>query len=75
MIEPMLLYGFEICGFENIDVIEEIHFKFYKRILGFRNTVPNYMVYGERGRFPLQIRVKIRIISFWARVVQNESKL
>ena len=75
MIEPILLYGSEIWGSENIDVIEQIHLKFCKRILGVRNTTPNYMVYGELGRFPLRIRVKVRMMSFWARVVQNESKL
>ena len=33
------------------------------------------MVYGELGRFPLSIRVKIRMASFWCKIVNNESKL
>jgi hypothetical protein len=33
------------------------------------------MIYGELGRFPLEIRVKLRMIAFWSKVVLNENKL
>ena len=75
MIEPILLYGSEVWGFENLKIIEQMHLKFCKRILKVRNTTPNFMVYGELGRFPLQIRVKCRMISYWCKVVNNSSKL
>ena len=33
------------------------------------------MVYGELGRFSLEIRVKLRMVSFWTKLVQSENKL
>jgi hypothetical protein len=36
---------------------------------------PNFIVYGELGRFPLEIRVKLRMISYWCKLVNNETKL
>jgi hypothetical protein len=47
MVEPILLYGCEIWGFENLKVLEQVHLMFCKRILKVRSTTPNYMVYGN----------------------------
>ena len=33
MVEPILLYGSEIWGYENIKIIEQVHLGFCKRIL------------------------------------------
>jgi hypothetical protein len=30
------------------------------------------MVYGELGRFPLEIKVKMRMVSYWNKLLQNE---
>jgi len=30
-----------------------------------------YMVYGELGRFPLEVFIKSRIVNFWSRLVTN----
>jgi hypothetical protein len=30
---------------------------------------------GELGRFPIEVKVKLRMISFWSRLIQSESKL
>jgi hypothetical protein len=75
MIEPILLYGSEVWGYENLKILEQIHLKFCKRILKVRNTTPSFIVYGELGRFPLEIRVKLRTISYWCKLVNNETKL
>ena len=58
----------KIWGYENSKILEQIHLKFCKRILKFRNTTPNFIVYGELGRFPLEIRVKLRTISYWCKL-------
>jgi hypothetical protein len=52
-----------VWGYENLKVIEQIQLKFCKRILKVRNTTPHFMIYGELGRFPLEIRVKLRMIT------------
>ena len=68
MIKPILLYGCEIWGFGNNDVLEIVHLKFCKMILNFKTSTPNYMIYGELGRYPVEIDIKIIIISFWAKI-------
>jgi len=33
------------------------------------------MVYGESGRYPLEIRVKLKMVSFWTKFVQSQNQL
>lgn len=54
MVEPILLYGSEVWGFEDMYLIEQVHLKLCKKNLRVRNTTANFMVYGELGRFPLE---------------------
>ena len=76
LIMPILLYGCEIWGFENITMIEKIHLKYIKYILGLKQSTPTCMVLGETGRYPLSISIKCRMISYWAKLLcQKESKL
>ena len=53
MIEPILIDGSEVWGYENLKFIEQIHLKYRKRVLQVRNTTPNLMVLGELGRYPI----------------------
>jgi hypothetical protein len=41
------LYGCEIWGFGNNDILEKVHLKFCKIILHLKATTPNCMMYGE----------------------------
>ena len=76
LIMPILLYGCEIWGFENITMIEKIHLKYLKYILGLKQSTPTCMVLGETGRYPLSISIKCRMISYWSKLLcQKESKL
>jgi hypothetical protein len=43
------------------------------RIIG--RTPPNFMVLRELGRYPIEVKFKLRMISFWSRLIQSESKL
>ena len=37
---------------------------------------PDYMVYGELGRYPISIDIKVRIIKFWCKLIMGkQSKL
>ena len=71
LIQPILLYGCEIWGYENIMNIERVHLGFCKRILGVRSTTPNFMVYGELGRVPLETIVQTRMITFWYKLLSS----
>ena len=68
IIQPILLYGCEVWGFTKNALIEKLHMKFCKYILYVNTKTPNSTVYGELGRFPLIINVKVRMIAFWAKM-------
>ena len=57
---PILLYGFE-----NIDIIERVHLHFCKLILHLQQSTPNFMVYGDLGRYPISVIMKVCMIRFW----------
>ena len=72
VVTPILLYGCEIWGYENTDIIENIHVTFMRRILPLKKSTPLYMLYGELGRKPLKFLIQQKIISFWARIVMGK---
>ena len=49
MVQPILLYGSEVWGFGNLDVLERVVLKYLKLILNMKTSTPNFMVYGETG--------------------------
>ena len=71
IIKPILLYGSEVWGFGNIDMLEKVQLQFYKYIFNLKKSTPSYMIYGETGTLPLSVNIKNRLISFWARIIQN----
>lgn len=76
LIKPILLCGCEVWGFGKIEILERIHLKFCKTLLNLKSTTPNYLVYGELGRYPINIDIKVRCITFWGRLVTGkQSKL
>ena len=75
LVELIILYGSEVLRFWKSTNHEKIHLKVCKRILNLRLTTLNYMVYGELGRYPLEVRVKLTMVSFWTKLVQRENKV
>jgi hypothetical protein len=72
----MLTYGSEIWGYENIDILKKVHVKFCKLMLNLKTSTPNFMLYGELGTYPLNITVKLKILSFWSKLIDGkQSKL
>ena len=75
-IVPILLYGSEVSGFENMHLIEKLHLDFLKGILKMKKSTPHIMVYGEFGRFPLNIAAQIRMINYWSKTLTgNDAKI
>ena len=64
MIKPILLYGCEVWGFSNNDILEKIHLKFCKKKFNLKTSTPSYMVYGELGRYPIYTDNKIRTVCY-----------
>jgi hypothetical protein len=75
LVELIILYGSEVLGFWKSTNQGKIHLKFCKRILNLILTTLNDMVYGELGRYLLEIRVKLRMVSSWTKLVKSENKL
>jgi hypothetical protein len=70
-VKPILLYGSEIWGFGNLDILEKVQLKFFKYIFKLKKSTPTNMIYGELGVTPIEIHAKNRLISFWSRLIEN----
>ena len=75
MVTPVLSYGCEVWGFHTSSAIERVHLKFCKLVLKVSKSTCNEMIYGELERYPLIIERKVRILSYWLKIVHNESSL
>ena len=68
-IMPILEYACEIwCSNNPIMVLEQVHLKFIKTVLGVKQSTPTAAVYGETGRFPMHMRFQDRMTKLWARI-------
>ena len=74
LILSILTYGCEVWGYENNKQLEKLHLQYCRNILGVRTTTPNVMTYGELGRTPIDICIKLRIVNFWNSLIPNEKK-
>ena len=69
LVKPVLLYGCEIWGFGNNDILEKVQLKFCKLLLHLKSSTPNCVIYGELGRYPINLDIKVRMVSFWVKLV------
>ena len=72
LILPILLYGCEVWGYENVLILDGLYLKYLEYVLGLKQSTPSCMVYGETGRFPLSVYIKTQIISFWCKLVSDK---
>ena len=72
MILPILLYGCEIWGFENIEPIEIFYRKFLRYVLHLKVQTTSCMIYGEAGKTPLRLKIKSRMVCFWHKVTTGD---
>ena len=71
--EPVnILYGCELWGLSNCDIIERVHLKYCKLLLSLKSSTPNCMIYGELGRYPLYIDIKQRMVSYWIKLITGK---
>ena len=70
-IKPILLYGCEIWGYGNLDVIERLQLKYFKYIFNMKKSTPSYMVYGELGITPFKVDISTGIVLFLSKLVNN----
>ena len=76
LIKPVVLYGAEVRGCENCDIVNKVKLRFCKYISHVHKSTCSNMVYGELGEMPLHIYIKCKMILYWARLITNkENKL
>ena len=73
-ITPILTYGCEVWGFGCIDVVQKLQLKFIKTILKLKSSTPSFMIFGETGIIPIQTLVKIRMLTFWYKLILDHNR-
>lgn len=68
---PILLYGAEVWGVEKIKIVERIQLKFCKIALHVKSSTTTSMVYGELGRCPVDNIINLRMVTFWAKIING----
>ena len=70
---PVLTYGSEVWGPGCNKILEGVHLRFLKYILGVKNSTSSCMVYGETGRYPIDIHIKTQVLSYWLSIIQGKT--
>ena len=67
---PMLLYGSELWGMQNMHCIESIQTYACKRLLNVPLNASNDAILGDLGRYPLFVNSAKRCIKYWLRIIK-----
>ena len=52
IVKPVVLYGAEVWGSENCDILGRVQLRFFKYVLSVNKFTSSMMVYGEPALFP-----------------------
>ena len=70
-IQPILDYGAEVWyQGKAINELEVVHTGFLKKTLGVKQQTKTLAIYGECGRYPLELRQKELIVKYWCRLLK-----
>ena len=71
---PILEYASEIWYQEKpIEDLERFHLKYLKNVSSVRQSTTDLAVYGETGKFPLNLRQQDQLVKYWLRIVSRPS--
>ena len=72
LVKAVLLYKCEVWAHEGTDILEKLHRRICKYVLGVNKSTCTNMVYGELVATPLSLISQSRMVMFWARIKQLE---
>ena len=67
-IKPILLYGAEVWGFQERNVIDKFHNNFCKYVLGVGKHVSSNAALAECGRNGIHVDYYLRCIKYWCKL-------
>ena len=72
LVLPIALYGCEVWGCKETDIMEKLHLQFCKMLLKVNKCTTTAMVLGELGRYPIKYYVDYRMLCYWYRLVSGD---
>ncbi len=70
LVAPIIEYGSEIWSTcMSYDILRTLYLKFLKCTLGVRPHIPTAAILGDLGGYPLYIRLQIKAIKFWYKLI------
>lgn len=73
-IVPILLYGSEAWCPQMCEQATKLQQRFYKIVLTLGKSTPAHMLFGELGKFPLELQAKQRMLNFWYKLIDSQNK-
>ena len=67
-VASLLYYSCEVWCFNTIVIVERLHRKFLRKLLNVKTSTSNSAIYGEFGRFPLFINIKVKTIMYYVNI-------
>ena len=71
VVKPVMLYGSAIWGAKNCKLADMLQIKYLKIILGLKKCTSILIVRCETGCYPLSIDIKMSVLNFWFKLVNN----
>jgi hypothetical protein len=72
MLAPIILYGSEVWGVENVEIIDRFQLKYIKLVFGLKQSTPSCMIYGELGILPLSLQIKSRVLNYRGKLINDK---
>ena len=74
LVAPIIEYGSEIWSMcSSYDSLETLYLRFLKCSLGVRPQTPTAAILGDLGRYPLHVRLQVKAVKFWCKLVSKPS--
>ena len=71
LVLPVIAYGSEIWAYEDLSKLDGFHLKFLRFILCLNTSTPIPMIYGETGELPISIRIRSRLLGYFAKLTDR----
>ena len=75
VVGSVLNYASEVWWFHDAPHVEQIHTKFCRNVLCVRKSTNLDALYGELGRYTLNICRKFRMLKYWEKILTNRDSL